>query len=128
MSGPLQRWLQSDDAALDTRWQALEAWFQARFNRQAGIEAMLFLIGVQVNGTGYQPGLRKEAKQDLIMEGAWRAFEALGLYYGGRLDADGRIIWERTTPDTPNLTIEEQEKVLKLAILAYFDREMPARG
>lgn len=118
---PIDRLLQTDDAALDARWQRLQAWLQERFGRETGIEATLFLIGIQSRGRGYEPKLQKEVKQDLIMEGTYCAFEKLGLYERIGIDEEGRWIWERVVPHIPKLSIEEQEKLLRLGILAYFD-------
>ena len=116
---PLTAYLQADDAALEARWQRLAAWLQERFHRATSIEAVLFLIGIQSRGRGYEPELEKETKQDLVMEGTYCAFEALDLYRRVGMDADGFWLWERTTP-LPELSIEAQEKLLRLAILAYF--------
>lgn len=118
---PIQRYLQADDAALEARWERLQSWLQARFGRETGIEAILFLIGIQSRGRGYEPKLQKETKQDLIMEGTFCAFEKLGLYERVGMDEEGRWLWERAVPHIPKLPVEQQEKLLRLGILAYFD-------
>lgn len=118
---PIRRHLEADDEALEARWEKLQQWLQARFGRETGIEATLFLIGIHAQGRGFEPKLQKEAKQDLIMEGTCCAFEKLGLYERIGMEEDGRWVWARTVPQIPKLPIEAQEKLLRLGILAYFD-------
>lgn len=113
--------LQTDDDELERRWSRLQAWIQARFGSTPNLEAVLFLIGVQSIGRGYEPELAKEAKQDLVMEGTHCAFETLGLYRPVGADAEGRWIWERTEAPLPKLSVEAQEKLLRIAVLRYFD-------
>lgn len=122
-SDPLPPLLQVDDDELEARWARLQGRLAERFDREPGIESLLFLIGIQSVGHGYEPGLSKERKQDLIMEGTHCAFEAVGLYRRIGAHADGRGIWERTVPHPPKLPVEEQEKLLRVAILRYFEAE-----
>ncbi len=105
--------------ALEARWEALRSRLAAQFRQTPGIEGVLFLIGVQASGEGYQPQLPKERKQALVMEGACHAFEALGLYR--RRPTEAGFAWEPAEDGLPPLSIEEQETLLKQAILAYFD-------
>jgi hypothetical protein len=115
-----------DDAVLDEQWRNLQAWLQQRFQREAGIEAILFLMGVQSRGYGFEPDMDKERKQDTIMEGTYCAFEKLGFYERVGLDENGFWIWERTVEEIPKLPLEGQEKLLKLGIILYFG-EVPGR-
>ena len=118
---PLQPYLDADDAALEARWQEMERWVQARFGREPTIEAILFLIGIQARGRGFEPELAKDAKQNLIMEGTFFAFETLGIYERVGMEDDGFWIWERIIEHPPDLSVEQQEKLLKTAIIRYFD-------
>lgn len=106
---------------LDKKWKALLTWLESQFGRQAGIESVLFLIGIQSVGNGFQPKLSKKKKQALIMEGTHCAFETLGLYKRVGKDPDGRNIWARTALPLPRLPLPDQEKLLRIAILSYFD-------
>ena len=122
MPEPVDALLQTDDAVLASRWHRLQAWFGERFGREKpNLEAMLFLVGIQSTGRGYEPRLEKEAKQDLIMEGTYCAFETIDLYQRIGADAEGHWIWERTDVPLPKLSVEDQEKLLRLAVLRYFD-------
>ena len=110
-----------DDEELARRWAELLAWIRERFDKDAGIESILFLIGIQSRGQGYQPKLSKKAKQDLIMEGSYCVFETLGLYKRVGIDEKGHIIWAKSDTVKQALSLSEQEKLLQVAILTYFD-------
>lgn len=118
--------LAADDAELAAKWKRLETWISGRFGRDVSIEAVLFLIGVQSRGRGYEPDLPKAEKQDTIMEGTYCAFEKLGLYERVGLDERGYWIWERSDGGNTDLDIDQQEKLLKLGIVRYFDDEFAA--
>lgn len=111
-------------ADLDARWERVQAWAQARYGRAVTLEALLFLLGVQARGHGYEPGLEKETKQALIMEGTYCALASVGLYERTGMDADGAWIWARTH-DLPDLPVAEQEALLKLGIVTYFEQHHP---
>ncbi|MEM1095492.1 MAG: hypothetical protein AAGJ10_12900 [Bacteroidota bacterium] len=113
-----------DPADLDRRWAELTTWIEVKFKREPTIESILFLIGIQSEGRGYQPKLAKEEKQDLIMEGTYVAFETLGLYQRIGADAQGRWLWEPRVA-LPALELDDQETLLRLAILTYFDDIRP---
>lgn len=121
MTARVDELFSSDADTLEPRWSRLQQWLQGRFDKEADLEGILFLIGVQETGRGYEPDLEKEVKERLVMEGTYCAFETLGLYRRVGMEKDGHWIWERRT-DTPDLSIEQQETLLKMAILHYFDR------
>lgn len=121
MDEQLRRYLETDDGVLEARWKRLQSWLEERFGDEAGIETILFLIGIQAQGRGYRPKLKREKKQDLIMEGTFCAFEKIGLYEHVGMEEDGAWIWERTGPELPKLPVEDQEKLLRIAIITYFD-------
>lgn len=122
----LQPYLDADDAALAARWEVLEQWLAARFGKTPDIEGILFLVGIQARGRGFEPELEKDAKQSLIMEGTYHAFAALGIYEHVGMEADGHWIWERVIDHPPDLSVEAQEKLLKTAILEYFEESLDA--
>jgi hypothetical protein len=113
-------YLESDDEAHKKRWHALIERIGARFGREPDIEALLFLIGVHSVGRGYEPELPKERKQSLIMEGSYLAFETLGVYSRAGMEPNGFWIWEKVV-DLPAIPIEQQERLLQIGILNYFD-------
>ena len=115
---PWEPLLHSPDDRLDAEWDAVVAWAQRRFGQAPGIESMLFLVGLQARGEGMADRIPRELKQDVIMLGTQVVFEAVGLYR--RLE-DG-VTWERTAR-LPVLTSDEQDKLLRAAIVRYFDAE-----
>ncbi len=121
MTNPLLAYLDADDEALEARWRRLQAWIRARFGREPNIEGILFLVGIQSRGRGFEPELEKDAKQSLIMEGTYCVFEALGVYERVGMEQDGHWIWQRVLDHPPGLSVEQQEKLLRTAILHYFD-------
>ena len=121
MSNSVRHCLEIDNEILERRWQELLAWIENKFGRQAGIESILFLVGIQSRGRGYEPKLSKKVKQDLIMEGTYCVFETLGLYKRVGINEKGLVVWEKGDISYPTLTLPEQEKLLKGAILTYFD-------
>lgn len=123
---PIERHLATEDEELAARWLEVERRVGERFGRDTSIEAILFLIGIQSRGRGYEPEMDKEAKQDTIMEGTYCAFEKLGLYERIGVDENGFWLWERSVESIPKLPIEEQEKLLKVGIVLYFDDEFKA--
>ena len=118
---PLLAYLDVEAASLEARWRHLQAWIIERFGKEAGIEGILFLVGVQERGRGFEPDLEKEAKERLIMEGTYCVFETLGIYERVGLEADGHWVWERRIDPPSALSIDEQETLLRIAILRYFD-------
>ncbi len=118
---PVRALLGADDAEVEARWLRVREWLRGVVGRKPSMEGVLFLIGVRNQGLGYAPELEKERKQDLIMEGTYCAFEAVGLYERVGAEADGGWIWEPTVAQVPKLPIEQQEKLLKLAVVSYFE-------
>jgi len=120
MDPAVSEYLTVDDEDLNRRWGELTNRLTGRFGRHMTIEAILFLIGVQSQGIGYQPDIGRERKKELIMEGTYRVFERLGFYERAGLDERGFHAWERCVP-VPALPVEEQEKLLRVAIIEYFE-------
>jgi hypothetical protein len=113
------------DAELEARWQRLQQWMAERFGYDAiGVDGLLFLAGVQERGVGYRPGMEKEDKQATIMDGAYAVLAHAGLYERVGVETDGRPIWERVEAP-PGLAIDEQERLLRSALVAYFADTLP---
>ena len=121
---PLQEYLEADAEALEARWQRLQGWIRERFGKDAGIEGILFLVGIQEQGRGYEPDLDKETKERLVMEGTYCVFETLGIYERIGMEADGHWIWQRRIDHPPGLSIDQQETLLRTAILRYFNNHL----
>lgn len=121
VSSPIEEQLAVDDDDVSRRWGRLVAKVGAQFGREPDIEALLFLIGVRSVGRGYEPELPKERKQSLIMEGSYLAFETLGVYSRVGMERNGFWIWEKNF-DLPKLSVDDQEKLLQIGILNYFEQ------
>ena len=108
---------------MQSRWSDLEVWLGSRFGREVGLESALFLIGIQSRGSGYEPQLEKEAKQDLIMEGSCVVLEMLGYYERTGVSSTGQVNWSRRR-GLPPMDVAQQESLLKLGVLRYFEQFM----
>jgi hypothetical protein len=109
------------DLNFDKRWRDLVAELSARFDAGTlDLNAILFLIGVQELGQGARE-FRKDEKVDLMHIGICVALLPYGYYRELGRDADGWPHFERVG-DLPPLGPEEQERLMKEAVLAYFER------
>ena len=108
---------------MQSRWSDLEIWLRSRFGREVGLESALFLIGIQSRGSGYEPQLEKEAKQDLIMEGSCVVLGMLGYYERTGDSSTGPVNWSRRR-GLPPMDVAQQESLLKLGVLRYFEQFM----
>lgn len=125
MTDPIQALLSTDETVVNAGWERLERLLEQRFGKNAGIESTLFLIGVQARGRGFEPKMAKEDKQDLIMEGTYQAFETLGLYERVVTFQNGRTIWQKSATLPAGMELEDQEKLVRIAILKYFQQVWP---
>lgn len=121
MPDAISETLAVEEERLDRAWGQLTSLLAERFGENLGIEGILFLVGVQSEGGGYQPRLRKERKQDLIMEGTHCVLETLGIYE--RISDESHELWTRRLA-LPELSIEQQEKLLRVAIIRYFSSRL----
>ena len=121
----IARILSLDEEQIEASWTELKQRIYQHFGQEGSIETLLFLIGVQSAGKGYQPRLKKEKKQALVMEGTCYAFETLGLYKRNGADANGKPRWQPIVPPSGPLSLEQQEKVLRVAIICYFNGIWP---
>ena len=85
------------------------------------IDIVLFVIGVQELGKGGKY-FSKEEKQDLIHIGICKILSLAGYYELEGLDKEGWPHW-KLTKKLPNFSLKDQEKLLKMHILEYFDKE-----
>lgn len=110
------------DLELDRKWeQLLQRLEKAIGKRPKDLNAVLFLIGVQELGQG-QKFFSKEEKQDLMHIAICRVLSLSGYYSLVGLDKQGWPHW-RLEKKLPNFDLMEQEKLLKMHILEYFEEE-----
>ena len=105
----------------DIKWETLVEFVNSRFGMKEhlGIQAVLFLIGLNELGKGYKE-LEKEEQLNLLHIAICRLLSNYGYYeYTGR-DKDGWPHW-KTNTSLPKLNPEEQINLIKEAALLYFD-------
>ena len=85
------------------------------------MNAILFLIGVQELGKGPK-SFSKEEKQDLMHIAICKLLSLSGFYELEGTDDQGWPHWKMIKP-LPHFDLLEQEKLLKMHILDYFEEE-----
>lgn len=103
-------------------WPGLTSWLSTTLGCPDDIEGILLLVGVQEAQQPCEQDVSKQDRERLIMEGAYCVFETLGYYQRVGQDADGFWIWEPKENLPADLAHQQQEYLLKAAILRYFDR------
>lgn len=108
------------DLAFEKRWRDLVKQLSDRFDAGTlDLNAILFLIGVQELGQGARE-FKKDEKVNLMHIAICVALMPYGYYRELGRDADGWPHFERVK-DLPPLQPEEQERLMKEAVLAYFE-------
>lgn len=105
----------------DTEWQLVLQQLRSRFGEDLDIQGILFLIGVQELGKGNM-NFNKQQKTELFHVAICTLFEDYGYYKFEGRDQDGWPHWA-ATEKLPSLKPMEQERLIKLAIVNYFDKE-----
>ena len=110
------------DLDFERTWAALlNSLEQIIGKKPKDLNAVLFLIGVQELGKG-QKVFNKEEKQDLMHIGICKVLSLSGYYSLEGSDADGWPHW-KMEKKLPNITLSEQERLLKMHVIEYFERE-----
>lgn len=110
------------DLDLQRRWQALLAELEKIVTKKPkDLNGVLFLIGMQELGRG--PGrFTKEEKQDLMHIAICKVLSLAGYYTLEGQDAQGWPHW-KLVKKLPHFDLLEQEKLLKMHVLEYFEQE-----
>jgi len=104
-----------------TRWWDLEKRLMDRFGKKPDTESILFLIGLQETGFLVEK-ISKEQKQDLMHIAICKVLSYAGFYTLDFVDQDGWPHW-KLAKELPHFDVLEQEKLLKLQVLEYFEKE-----
>ena len=111
------------DFELDRTWNSLLASLEEMIGvKPKDLNAVLFLIGVQELGKGKKV-FSKEEKQDLMHIGICKVLSLSGYYRLEGLDQDGWPHWVMMKK-LPHFDLLEQEKLLKMHIVEYFEKEL----
>jgi hypothetical protein len=110
------------DLDLERQWQKLLRKIEMQLGvRPKDLNAVLFLIGVQELGQGSRSFTREE-KQDLLHIAACKVLSLAGYYSLEGRDEDGWPHW-KASGKLPHLSLGEQEKLLKMCVIDYFEQE-----
>ncbi|MCH1587718.1 MAG: hypothetical protein L7S02_00815 [Flavobacteriales bacterium] len=106
------------DFAFEKDWLALVRLMMERFGDEPDVTSMVFAVGLQEAGQGAKR-YKKDEKLDLMHVGVCTLLEPLGHYVRDGEDEEGWPHFRTGTP-IPALTPEEQEIMMKRALLDYF--------
>lgn len=110
------------DLDFERKWQALLAMLDETVGKKPkDLNAVLFLIGVHELGRGPKP-FSKEEKQDLMHIAICKVLSLSGYYELEGLDEQGWPHW-KLVKKLPHFDLLEQEKLLKMHVLEYFEQE-----
>ncbi|SKC74886.1 hypothetical protein [Ohtaekwangia koreensis] len=110
------------DLDLERTWAALLSGIESMLGkRPKDLNAVLFLIGVQELGRGKKV-FSKEEKQDLMHIGICKVLSYSGYYILEGLDKEGWPHW-KLIKKLPHFDLLEQEKLLKMHVIEYFEKE-----
>ena len=110
------------DLELERHWFALLLQVERMLGEKPkDLNGVLFLIGVQELGKGYQK-FTKEQKQDLMHIAICKVLSFSGYYELEGLDAEGWPHW-KMIKKMPRFDLLEQEKLLKMHVIEYFEKE-----
>ncbi|MEQ8925133.1 MAG: hypothetical protein RLO81_04930 [Fulvivirga sp.] len=111
------------DLELERKWQELRLNLQKVLGkRPKDLNAILFVIGVQELGKGVK-NFDKEEKQDLLHIAICKVLSLSGFYELEGLDEEGWPHW-KPTKKLPHFDLLEQEKLLKMHVIEYFENEV----
>jgi hypothetical protein len=110
------------DLELDRSWQQLLGFIEQSLGKKPkDLNGVLFLIGVQELGQGYRL-FSKEEKQDLMHIAICKVLSFSGYYELDGIDQEGWPHW-KMIKKLPHFDLLEQEKLLKMAVIEYFELE-----
>jgi len=110
------------DLDLERQWNYLLAEIEKQIQKKPkDLNEVLFLIGVQELGRGAQL-FEKEEKQDLMHIAICKVLSLAGYYELEGLDKDGWPHW-KLIKKLPHFDLLEQEKLLKMHVIEYFEKE-----
>jgi hypothetical protein len=110
------------DLDLERNWQVLLETIKRNIGvKPKDLNGVLFLIGVQELGGGSRI-FSKEEKQDLLHIAICKVLSLAGYYTLDGLDKEGWPHW-KLIKKLPHFDLLEQEKLLKMHVLEYFEKE-----
>ena len=112
------------DLELQINWVKLVSRLEQLLGkRPKDLNGVLFLIGVQELGNGKQ-NFSKEEKQDLMHIAICKVLSLSGFYELEGIDNDGWPHWKKTDISLTHFDLMDQEKLLKMHVIEYFETEL----
>lgn len=110
------------DLELERKWSALLGKLEKVMSKKPkDLNGVLFLIGLHELGRGPRV-FSKEEKQDLMHIAICKVLSLAGYYELEGLDEEGWPHW-RLIKKLPHFDLLDQEKLLKMHVLEYFEKE-----
>ena len=110
------------DLDLERQWSRLLAELEQILEKKPkDLNGVLFIIGMQELGKGARR-FSKEEKQDLMHIAICKVLSLSGYYELEGLDAEGWPHW-KLVKKLPHFDLLDQEKLLKMHVLEYFEKE-----
>lgn len=109
------------DYAIEIKFKELVAELDEKFGGGLDVQSILFLIGVQELGKGYQK-FSKRQKTELMHVAVCTVLEPYGFYETKGRDEDNWPHFE-FVKELPPLDERQQQHLIKEAILEYFNAE-----
>lgn len=106
---------------IEKEWMQLIDRLKPMLGKEPNLDAILFLIGIQELGQGFKH-FSKEEKQDLMHIGTCRVLSSSGYYSLEGTDQEGWPHW-KLEKKLPAISLKEQEEMLKMHIIEYFEKE-----
>lgn len=112
------------DLEQERKWESLLKKLERVIGKKpSDLKSVLFLIGVQELGKGVR-AYSKEEKRDLIHIAICKVLSLSGFYELEGLDESGWPHW-KLKKKLPHFDVLEQETLLKMHVIEYFDSENP---
>jgi len=103
------------------KWANLVKSLEEQFGGGLDVDGILFLIGVQELGKG-KIKLNKSQKLDVLHIAVCRLLSQYDYYRFAGYDEEGWPHYE-ATENLPHLTAMQQHRMIKMAIIEYFEEE-----
>ena len=107
---------------IKSKWLQIVEFIEKNFDKKPDLNAVLFLIGIRELGELHEKPFTKEEKTHLMHIANCRVLSYSGYYKLIGSDKKGWPVWEKDLP-IPNLTLLEQENLLRQHIIEYFEQE-----
>jgi hypothetical protein len=111
------------DFEFEKEWREAIRPFVDRFGEDLDLDTVVFLIGVQELGHGFKK-FSKDEKLDVIHVGVCTLLEPYGYYSFEGKDNEGWPHFERKEK-LPHLSEDDQERLMKEAIINYIRTQQP---